>query len=223
MKVLGLEIERRTDFLAFAAFLISLGTLAYQIGTHVIRPSAKLIKPDGITIMEFTPTVRSSYLSILAPVSVVNKSNSRIPLLADRYKVRLVYGSFAASWEWHRRVSSVEYSSQKVKLVDAVAVTPIIIDTKKIDGSFFLFTPHSRPCKDGQSDEACEIANGFVTLAQFSKIIRQNLKADNNIGSLEVSVEFDGHPTRKEICKFDFGPVEYVTLIKNSYVQVLCR
>lgn len=225
MNVFGLfEVERKTDFLALTAFLISILTLGYQIGIYFVGPSPRLVQPDGLTIMRFEPRSGNSYISILAPVSIANTSNSPQPLLVRRYTAKLSFADREFNWEWHRRVMSTRPGDQKLDLIDDISVAPFIVDTKNIDSNLFLFTPHNRPCKEGLSTEACNVRNGFVGLSEFNKIAVSMLRKRKNNVEVVFSAQLgDDAPETQVTCNFEFTDYALIRLRNNGYAQVLCK
>jgi hypothetical protein len=222
MNFLGLEIERKTNLLTLTAFVISITTLIYQIGTYLVGPSARLLPPDGITLLQFSPTEDTSYLSVLAPVAVANQSSSRQPLLVRRYRVELVYGEQRIFWEWHLKVGKVNLVDGRVKVEDVATVTPFIVDSKKVDASFFLFVPHARTCSDEMIDDDCNRRNGFIDLADFSSMAIEQLRVGSIDAKVTLYADFDGHESRTVSCRFPFTHAEYVRLVNHGYVSVLC-
>jgi hypothetical protein len=73
IRFLGLLIERKTDFLAFAAFLISVGTLATQIAFFLKGPDVKLIPPRQVLINREQYSEKEHYVRLSAIMSYVNK------------------------------------------------------------------------------------------------------------------------------------------------------
>ena len=223
MKFWGIEIERKTDFLAFAAFILSVLTVFYQVFVHFVGPDAELVKPEGVTLMQFEPRDGVNYVSVLAPVSILNASNSPQPLVVRNIKTSLEYGNAFVTWEWHRRVEGVEAKTGKIDFDRAFTVGPFAIEAKKVNTNFYLFVPHARPCKDGENLNDCNQRNGFISIREFKDLIKSALRSNSYQASLDFEVEYEHHPSSKVNCDFEVDPPAFLRLRKNTYASFICE
>lgn len=223
MKILGLEIERKTDFLAFAAFILSMLTVFYQVGVHLIGPDGRILKPEGATLMQFEPKEGVSYVSVLAPVSILNASGSPEPLLVRNLIVTLDYADKKTKWEWHRRVEGVEAKPNRIEFGNAYTVGPFAVDSKKVQTSFYLFVPHSRPCGDGTGVDECNRQNGFISIRDFKSQMKSALMSKSNKASLLFEAIYENHAVNSVKCVFEIDPVAFLRLRKSGYVAFLCQ
>jgi len=73
VKILGIEIERRTDVLAMAAFLISAGSLIGQLAQIMRGPEVKLDGPRQIALMFKSSADNRRYLNAITNHHYINK------------------------------------------------------------------------------------------------------------------------------------------------------
>ena len=74
-RFLGIEIERKTDVLAFAAFVISIGSIVAQFVNLVRGPEIILDGPKIVTLYSGTASNRKDYLRIAAGFTYLNKGS----------------------------------------------------------------------------------------------------------------------------------------------------
>lgn len=72
LRVLGIEIERRTDILAFAAFLMALGNVVYQAALAFRGPDIHLFPPEQLVILGEQYPSGKRYVRFAAKMSYVN-------------------------------------------------------------------------------------------------------------------------------------------------------
>lgn len=72
IKILGIEIERKTDILAFVAFLISISSLVTQTANLIKGPEVNLEPPTQILINSHKYPDDKSYIRISAKLTYLN-------------------------------------------------------------------------------------------------------------------------------------------------------
>lgn len=73
MKFLGIEIERRTDILAMAAFLISIGSIIGQLALLIRGADIVLDGPRQVVLLFEEPMGGRGYLNVISSQIYVNK------------------------------------------------------------------------------------------------------------------------------------------------------
>lgn len=68
-----LEIERKTDILAFAAFLLALSSVIYQIHSFLKGPDVKMFPPEQVFITAFSYPGTGFYVRFGARLAYVNE------------------------------------------------------------------------------------------------------------------------------------------------------
>ena len=75
MKICWIEIENKTDILAFAAFLMSIGSLAFQFCNMIKGPKLILEPPKQVLIVPYADYGDEKYIRISATMTYFNKGS----------------------------------------------------------------------------------------------------------------------------------------------------
>lgn len=106
MRFFGIEIERKTDILAFTAFLLSLGGISYQIVTFIRGPDVTLAKPQQVVVYMYPMRdSKTEYLTLISPVAYVNRGHSQNNALVMKESVSFVLKGEQKNYVWHQFVS----------------------------------------------------------------------------------------------------------------------
>ncbi|MEM9670440.1 MAG: hypothetical protein AAF950_16080 [Pseudomonadota bacterium] len=220
MNILGIiEIERKTDLLAFAAFMISVMTAFYQLGVYLSGPKAKLLAPEGVTIAQFENRPGQQYVSVIAPISVVNESNASEPLLVTKQTALLKIGAQTKLLSWHDWIDA-PIGAEGISFLTSEAVHPFVIDTKKISSGLIRFTPQRDPCNKSAK---CDPNDPFITFEDFRGMVLQALGNGFEQFETVVSVEFDNHETVTKVCSAPLHPIHLKLLRDIGYFMELCE
>ncbi len=88
IKLLGIEIDRKTDILALAAFLISVSTIIYTISIFIQGHKVNLIPPETIMLKKETyETDGEPYIAVIATMAYVNSSKGGFNVVIKKEKV----------------------------------------------------------------------------------------------------------------------------------------
>jgi hypothetical protein len=220
MNILGLiEIEKKTDVLAFTAFIISILTAVYQIGLFVIGPNAKLLVPEGITMVRFDDSPPQPYISVIAPISIANTSGAQEPLLLLRQTAVVQVGDRTIPLTWHDIIEA-PISGGTIKFDNSKAVSPFIIDTKKVSSNLIRFTPQRKPCEPDDTD--CKPNQPFVSFEEFRSLYLKATQDGTKFFEVRLSAEFDNHKPVHVSCKIPMM-LNHVKQLRNSgYFMELC-
>lgn len=222
MRIFGLDVDNKTDVLALTAFTISIVTAMYQVGIFFIGPNARTLEPDGMTLLIYQPSADAAYLSVLAPITVANSSNSPEPLLLIRATSKLSLNDNKIHFEWHEKVGRLDRNTGALVLEDLSTVTPILIDTKRIMSSFILFTPQSRECPLEMERQECNRRNGFISKRDTITMSEKQFSRGDLQLSAEFSLLYENDTPSCVRCVIDYGPSELNRLEELGYVSRLC-
>lgn len=109
IKFLGIEIERKTDILALAAFIISISGLLYQITVFVQGPRVHLIPPEQITLTTTSyGNNGNKYITIIANMTYVNSGQEGHNAVIQKEKISFEIGNqtYELVWQYFVDVTS---------------------------------------------------------------------------------------------------------------------
>lgn len=221
MKFLCLEIDRKTDFLAFTAFIVSVLTATYQVGVLLFGPSAQLLKPEGATITQYEASPGQVYMALIAPITISNMSDAREPLLVTRQTVAIKIGQTTISLVWHQ-VGNVsdDFSTSGLDFKAERDVSPFVVDTKGIASDIVLFTPQRTPCVAGTPK--CTKNAEFVSLGQFQTMLDNALEERIEKMTIDFTAEFANDDALTVSCSIALRPTFYFELSESGYISELC-
>lgn len=103
MKFIGLEIQNKTDILAFTAFLISLLSISYNVKTFLSGARIELIEPSSaVLIATASPATKDAVLTAIVRYSYVNTGETGYSALIDRETARFTPpGLEELTLTWH--------------------------------------------------------------------------------------------------------------------------
>ena len=147
LRFLRLELERKTDILAAAAFFISIGGILYQIflftrGADVIQfpPEQIVFYPDTSGTVD--------YINSGAAVSYVNKGkgDKSAVIKAERFIFSIAGRTYELRWQ-----NFVDYSSKGNQLVieNAKPAVPAVVKSGEAITHETHFAPRSLPTENG--------------------------------------------------------------------------
>lgn len=93
IKIFGIHIERRTDILAFAAFIISIGTLLAQLFNIIQGPKVTTYKPRTITVYSEKAVDGKNYIRVAVPLTYLNNGSPGHNDFLKSEKLLLKYGN----------------------------------------------------------------------------------------------------------------------------------
>ena len=185
MKLLGIEIERRTDVLAMAAFLISAGSLLSQAAVMIRGPEARLDGPKQIVLFLDEGTNGQEELAAISNQFYINKGT---PGYDDILKSEKLILSFRG---------------RQVELKASNSVVPSSEGSKLVIGERTPWRPNKIPAGDVMTRETLYLpfpsslskdrAHNFISreelmkLLQRSSMVTVSLQAETYAGSKLIS------------------------------------
>ena len=95
-KIFGIEIERKTDILAFAAFVISIGGLIGQLAILLRGPDVSLYPPENVLITKDD----RNFLRLSALMIYINTGSSGYNDIVKKEKVFFTLGNKKIEFNW---------------------------------------------------------------------------------------------------------------------------
>jgi hypothetical protein len=151
IRFLGIEVDRKTDILALAAFLMALAGILYQFVGYLEGPDVKLFPPEQVLI--FTKKmVSDEYVVFAAPMAYVNKGqpgyNAAIKSESIRYK--LGGKTYEQKWQEFVYTGSTDNELEVTKQSDA---HPLAINAGSTLSHETRFSPRSIRIKGNQDQD----------------------------------------------------------------------
>lgn len=220
MNLLGLiEIERKTDVLAFTAFIVSVLTATYQIGLFLVGPDPKLLVPEGVTIARFDNRPDQSFISIIAPISIANTSGAQEPLLVTKQTAEISFAGVSIPLQWHDTVEA-PIAGDAVKFSESRVVYPFVVDRKGIVSKVVRFTPQRQPCREQEKE--CDPNRPFVSFDQFRSMFLEAMRNGVKSARVTFTVESANHAPVRVVCDIPLVP-NHLKLLRNvGYFSELC-
>jgi hypothetical protein len=137
-----LEIERKTDILAFAAFIISLTSLSYQAYGFLKGPSVVEFPPEQIL---FFPSEGGDYLHAAAQVTHVNRGSEGKNAVVKQEKMtfKLANTPYELKWQYFENFSNLGH--KLVRPEHPEAASPIVIKAGEAVSKEIHFAPRTLP------------------------------------------------------------------------------
>lgn len=210
MRVLGIEIESRTDILAASAFVLSLGGLVAQSATILKGPHITMDGPKQVLIHSVEYSPGNSYVTISAEPTYVNTGSpgfsdilrsESASLLTDSQSFNFLSTSFIDADSESGALSITKHSSWK----------PIKLDAGDVSTKTTLFAPE--PGQDGDS-------SSFIDLRTFIKLLGKKDQSATIIFQLH-SMTFKKQELIYE-CELRVADF-YSGLIEKGWSAPLCR
>lgn len=219
INLFGLHIDRKTDILAIAAFVISMLTVVYQVYTSLAQPRAKLLMPEAATLVKYDNLRGQQFISVVAPISIAHTSTAIEPLLVMRQTVLITVAKRQAKLTWHDQVE-VPISEEGATFKQTKALHPFIIETKKISSGLVRFTPQRLPCL---GEAGCDPNTPFVSLEDFADMLADALFDGARTLELRFTVEFDNHAPVSATCIAPIMPNQLKLLREVQYFMEHCK
>jgi hypothetical protein len=219
MNFFGIQIERKTDILAFTAFIVSVLTAIYQLGTVLMGPKAQLLPPEAVTLVLFENSPGHKFISVVAPISISNTSNAQEPLLVTRQTAQITMGKYIIPLIWHDSIE-VPIDVNGAQFEKTQALHPFIIDTKKISSQLVRFTPQRVQCA---SKLRCNKNISFMSMEDFHQALASSLFSRLEVLDVRFSIEFNNHTAVTATCRIPVMPNQLKLLNDRHYFMESCE
>lgn len=100
INLLGLRVERKTDILAFAAFLIALLGTCLQIADWAKGPRISFHGPDRVVLFTYLQQNGLQIVRVAAPMSYTNSATSQYSGTLRSERVNMTIGAHSTTQAW---------------------------------------------------------------------------------------------------------------------------
>ena len=144
VKICGLEIDKKTDILSFAAFLLALAGILYQVYGFFQGPQVILFPPEQIAISTFkiVPTGKE-YVRFIVPMSYVNRAQPGYNAVIKRERIAFFIGSQSYVHKWQEFGSSTSDKQGNFEFSKKSDAQPLTINAGSSENHETYFAPFS--------------------------------------------------------------------------------
>jgi hypothetical protein len=176
ISVLGLRIERKTDLLAAAAFILAAAGAIFQSVSFIRGAEIKVFPPQTVTLFLDPYPNGDTFIRIAANMSYVNQGEAAYGATIERESVAFTLAKQTYVQTWH----SFQRLGRKGLLLDfnlIGAAQPVPVPGATSISNATVFAPYMVRCKGTSSP--CNPNENFLSLATF-------LKASDGTESLDL-------------------------------------
>lgn len=200
LKIFGIEVERKTDILAFAAFVISIGSLVAQTINLIKGPEFIFEKPRQVLITSHLYPDGHAYTRISSKLVYLNKGSPGYDDITKTEEATIYVG------EKKIRLVGQEYVDTSVKGKDVIITKisdadPVQVKSGGVVVHETYFAPW--PEKEGELTSNFVEFNKFVSWLKGRETIRVEFKTETFEGGVKtqtcrlVTKEFLNHLEEK--------------------------
>lgn len=213
--LLGLEIEKRTDFLALAAFSLALLSAAYQLFGFVRGFDVVLIEPEQVLIV-FDDYGNSRYVTrVHARMAYVNRGQPGYNAALAKERVRFTLDGVPYEQMWQTFQSFDADGAELVAHYESDARPTAIAAGSAISHETY-FAPHPEPCPPAPED--CDKWANLLSREQFIRLL-----GNETILEFTFVAELFGGPAIETTCLIDVDAELFSLLAINGWAAPLCR
>lgn len=217
MKIFGLEIENRTDVLAFAAFLLSIATILNQLSSFIEGPEIKLHNSDRVLFKsEAFEENGTNYLRLGAALAYTNSGASGYNAALIGETVNYSIGKKTYSQKWQRFIT-FDVDRKKLVAINSKPAVAATISAGDAIAHDTYFAPFRKQCEASQSQCLSKQWDNYLPFKMFLNQIQNDKKI-----KLEFIGHIHGHSDEKTTCAVivDNNMIEKLT--KNGWYSASC-
>jgi len=149
---LGLEIERKTNIIALAAFFLALGGVLFQTIAYFRGPVVHLFPPDQVVLRaQVYPRDNQKHMTLIARLAYVNTGQPGYNGTLRRETVRLRLDTQEHEWVWYRFLST-DAKGTELQRVDKGEAKPLPVTAGSSESHETEFVPRRMRCQPNQTD-----------------------------------------------------------------------
>jgi hypothetical protein len=172
MKLLGvLEIDNKTDVLAFTAFLISVVTLSYTFKSFIEGADIMLFEPPSIVVAAAQyETDGPPYVVLISRFSYLNKGDKDYSAIVTSEKAKFRIGDQWIEHDWNAFVASTTAAGVfnlggKIKPIFRDVAAPFVVAGGDSKSHETFLAPRTITCPS--ADAGCDENRNFAKLDSF--------------------------------------------------------
>lgn len=162
LRFLGIEVERKTDILAAAAFIISITSLIYQIVGMLRGPDIVQFPPEQLL---FFAEKNDNSLHTATDMSYANKGREGANGVLKRVKMEFALGGKSYSFNWQDFEQFGNDGSQLTRSQSREPATPVVIKGGEVVTKEIHFASRTMLAKD--RPQSADIYSNFLKWDMF--------------------------------------------------------
>jgi hypothetical protein len=219
-RFLGLQIARKTEFLALAAFVLSISGVLWQI-MNFARGAVVRVFPSDQILMTSTDKLGRNYsgqenlLALAATMTYVNEGDVGHNAIIRRENIQFALPDRQVEHQGYQFVSS-DIEDGKLSLKRVSEARPFPVNAGSATSHETLFTAWEIDCQSGQ--KSCNPAGNFVLWNDFVQV----LKKSRNIAFKTSSDIYSGSPV-SATCEVRVRDWEIPILENEQWLVAVCH
>lgn len=229
LRLLGIQIERKTDILAFTAFLLSVSTLIFQ-GILVIQgPDVTLFPSAQIILYSHKyPDTHKEYVTIISTMTYVNRAPSGKNGVVSAEKVKFSINNRVYEQTWHQFVFVSTDSQQRQNLLvnERASAAPFVVNAGSAEAHDTWFAP-TTDIDCAFRGQECDVDKDFLASTTFVQAFEDLLLEgeDRTTRVLEFTLEArtleDGE--KRQECQTRLTARYLRQFRQNGWTVLYCR
>lgn len=219
LPLFGLLLERRTDVLAAAAFLISLITAASQILQYARGADTALLAPQTVAFHFHDYGTGTEYLRIGANMAYVNSGARGYNTVVTREEVHLIAGDVRSHQRW-AGLYNLDFDGRVFSPTKIGAAGPFSIDGGEAMVRQHLFAAYVVDCGADPESETkdCNPNQNFIAKARFLNMIA----SDDPLELVFHSKTVGNRERLRQRCRFTFSRVRMLQIVRDGWTTAEC-
>jgi hypothetical protein len=218
-KFLGLQIDRKTEFIALAAFILSFSSVLWQVINFARGAVVRLFPSDQILMTNTDKLGRGysdqgNYLALIATMSYVNEGDTGHNAIVRREWIRFVLPDRTVEHRWYEIVSS-DMQENKLVIKRESEARPFPVNAGSSTSHETLFAAWEISCEANQ--KGCNPAENFVKWDSFV----EKLKETRTI-VFTTSADIYSGGSMSASCKVNLRDWEIEYLEKDQFFAATC-
>jgi hypothetical protein len=219
-RFLGLEIGRKTEILALAAFLMSISGAMWQIQSYLSGPVVRLFPSDQIVVTNANKLGRAyegeqPIVRFIAILPYVNQGASGYNAIIRRESIQVLIGDRTYEHRWYAFVTS-DVKDGALDVKKESDARPFALPAGSSVSHETLFAPWEVDCEPNQ--KGCNPARNFLTWDAFLADV-VTLKRMEVVTTAEIY----SHSSVRSRCTILFRNWELDILRKEQWLSASCR
>lgn len=203
-KFLGIELERQTNLVAFAALLLSILAagipVSYFIYGSIKGAKVDLFSVDDRVLIKKEPMGDKDYVAISETVAFWNSGEIGYDTAVKKVTITLKFSGKEYGLKWHEFVTFEKKENDQLKKGSAETAVPLQITAGNILSKDIYFAPFRKRCEDEKDN--CNEWGNYLTWEKFLKKLKRGEKIDftitaklldDNVSNSSCTVDIDQH------------------------------
>jgi hypothetical protein len=219
-RFLGLQIDRKTEIIALAAFVLSISGVLWQVMSFARGAVVRVFPSDQILITSTDKLGRSysgqdNLLALSATMTYVNDGDVGRNAIVRREQIRFALPGRQVEHRWYQFVSS-DVKEGKLVVDRKSEAGPFPVNAGSAHTHETLFTAWEINCKSGQ--KSCDPAGNFVLWDSFV----ESLKKSRTL-TFTTSAEIYSAGSVTATCEVRLRDWEIAIIEKEQWLVAVCH